>query len=420
MYGGARMPSGRFRQWSSRVSGTRSLRRDLHLNPHALDHGRLRLATVLRRAAAGITGIARRHPVGVSGFLVAAIAGIVALRAIADAPRAPVPVVASNPDSTTEATTPPETQVPAPPIEGNPWDFYARGDWKNAAHNFGRVRTIAFEPGDPARLDMGRGVAAFKAAAADQSRFDAALMDTAVASFGAALISHDPTLREDAHYNLANALFERAKAAEKQRDLGFREAKSKKAKKRHAITLTYLDRLIRQLENCLEHYQETLLLNATRSDAGANHDSVLAFVKQLREIRKGQARLKMKGNGTCEDCEGECEGDCEGDCDHGGNGKPKKDKSSGQHVPGDGETDTGAKAGKDESNKEFDGTPKAKDGSTDDPGGSDPSDEADDSDPANSPDARNELIRRLKSLSQELPIRERNKNLVDQRPPNDW
>jgi hypothetical protein len=58
--------------------------------------------------------------------------------------------------------------------------------------------------------------------------------------------------------------------------------------------------VIRQLENSLEHYQETLIINSEHADAAKNHKVVSDLVKKLRDIRKKQAEMEGKGEGKGE------------------------------------------------------------------------------------------------------------------------
>jgi hypothetical protein len=285
---------------------------------------------------------------------------------------------------------------------------------------------------DTGPVEMGRGVAAFKAATADADRFDAIMMETSVEAFGNALATGDTAVCEDAHYNLANAIFERAKSAEKQRALAESKAKSKKAKRRHAITLKYVDGLIRQLENCVEHYQETLLLNTVRNDAQTNLDAVREQIRQLREIRiqvrieeslRKAKKMKCPGEG---ECEGECEGSGSGKGKRKGSGAGTGERQNEDEGEDDGADEDGAapdgieeetgKGGEDKSNRDLHGTPRAA-GETEKRDGVETR-ETEEVDPGTV--SRNEIIQRLKRLSQELPVRERSKTASDHRPPNDW
>lgn len=366
----------------------------------------------------------RRHAVLFAGALTVAIAGLLMLRASADGVRVKADTTPSPaPDSAAEMPVQKEKEPGAPAKEGDPWVFYAAGDWRNAAYNFTLARAKARGGEDAGRLELARGAAAFKGATSNPVQLDEVLMETALEAFGNALRSSDAAVREDAHYNLANAIFERAKATEKKRSLAWEKAKSKKARNRHAISLKYLDGLVRQLENSLEHYQETLALNADRSDAETNYGLVSALVKHLREIRKEQAQRIPEGLRKLKKrykSDKDCEGECEGECENPGSGKRKRsgDAQNDDDSEGDDEMTEG---GEDESNEEFSGTPKA---------AGDPIDTEESEDDhhrqghegagAASEARRDETIRHLKEFSQELPIRPRSKKVEELRPSRDW
>ena len=89
-----------------------------------------------------------------------------------------------------------------------------------------------------------------------------------------------------------------AKAAEKERVINLSKAKSKKKAKAVQITLKYLDTVIRQCENSVEHYQETLSLAPDNKDAKKNHEEVVKFSEKLRDIRQQKASEQQgKGKG---------------------------------------------------------------------------------------------------------------------------
>ena len=207
------------------------------------------------------------------------------------------------------------TPAEKPLVPGDAWVFYANGDWRNATYNFSREITDLSKRRLKSRyeeeldaLQLARGAAAFKDGDFDQ----------AIDAYGSALASDAMVVRQKAHYNLANTIYTRAKTAEIQRATELTKAKKKRDKKRWELSLSYLDKTIRQLENSLEHYQEALALNFEDSDATKNHDLVEELIKKLRDIRQqkaqqgqgkgeGQGKSKSKGQG-----EGEGEGEGEG------------------------------------------------------------------------------------------------------------
>ncbi|HEX2747223.1 MAG TPA: hypothetical protein VHM91_04420, partial [Verrucomicrobiales bacterium] len=264
--------------------------------------------------------------------------------------------------------------------------------------------------------------------------------------------------------NLANSIYERAKAAEVEREAAFQKAKNKKAKKKYAPTAKYIDHVIRQLENSLEHYQESLAFNGTNKDAAKkNMDKVAALVETLRDIRKGkdkeeqqaqgkgegeegegegqegegdgegQSKGKGKGKGKGKakgqgqgsgDEEGEGDGDSEGEGDGKGEneGKGKGDKD-GDGKGGDDKSKDGDGAGaNDKSNKEFDGKLKANgDGGNHDGEGDKDGKNGEGEKPGSSGEvARKQALQKLQNLSGELPPRARSGSVQERRPAKDW
>ena len=214
--------------------------------------------------------------------------------------------------------------------EGNPWGFYREGDYEAAMHNFkkrlapdesGQLRAA----GDPV-LEFGRGAAAFKSKD----------YDTAVDAFGSAVLSDQIPLRAQAHYNLANAIYQRSAELAKQ------------AKPKTLAKLSFIDGLIRQLENGLENYQQAMVLQPDDENFKANHDTTDELIQKLRAIRKqmadqqGEGKDKKKGKKKAKQGEGESPGKGKGQGDEEGGAGPngeeegegegpqKKDGSSGE------------------------------------------------------------------------------------------
>jgi Ca-activated chloride channel family protein len=445
----------------------------------AVDRYRWPLAAgLLSLTAAFVTGIVRRHRAAFPGTALTAAATMVLLLTTAPLslhaqdllpppelkpgvgklaapekpsllkkPAAPQKPAADQPAAETPAAAKPVARrVEDPPKEGDPWKFYGEGDWKNSVFNFSRLANGVRNDREIDRLQMGRGVAAFKAATARAGEFDAGMLEQAIEAFGVVLASPDADVREKAHYNLGNAIFERSKAAELARAIAFAKAKSKKAKKKYAITLKYLDRLIRELENSLEHYQETLILNKDHADAKKNHDVVAELVKKLRDIRKEQAAMEGEGGGEGED-EGQGQGQGKGNGKGKGKGKGQgQGGGSGEGEEGEGEGDEegdeggegdkerdgkgkgqeGEGAGGDESNEEFEGTAGADGDAEGDDAGEDGTESGEGS--GDGPDlsagdaARNSTIQTLKNLSQELEGKDRPRSgsVPERRPAKDW
>lgn len=207
---------------------------------------------------------------------------------------------------------------------GNPWELYRQGDFKSAQHNF--ETRLAEDAADPA-LAFGKGAAAFK-------NKD---YDTAVDAFGAAVLSKDLKLRAQSHYNLANAIYQRASDT------------AAKAKPATWSKLAFIDGLIRQLENSLENYQQSLVLDPGNADTQANHDTTDELIQKLRKIRKALAQQQGEGKdpkdgkkkkggrkkGPGEQGQGSPGGDGEGDQQSGKSGPNGENQGKGNRKPGE-------------------------------------------------------------------------------------
>ncbi len=322
-------------------------------------------AGLLSLVAAYLTGIARRHRAGVPHAATVALTGAFLLLLT------PWPAQGAE-------TAPDDHKL------GDPRKFYDEGDWRNAVFNFRRLAAKAHTDREIDEMQMGRGVASFKAAGADPAKFNNDMIAESMEAFGVALASDNLAVRETAHYNLAGAIFEKAKAANAAREAALEKATTAKEKKSHELSLEYLDELIRQLENSMEHYQEAITINSDNKAAENNLASVSDYVKMLRDIRKEKAEGKGKGKGKGKGEESGEEG--EGDGEEGeGNGegegqgnKSGKGKGKGG-AGGDGSNDSTDKAGGnseendksgagDKSNKEFKGGKLGDEGKGEGPG----------------------------------------------------
>jgi len=336
-------------------------------------------AGILSLTAAFLTGIVRRHRAALPAAA-PALAALLALLCSAPQDARAQQEEELLPPAQVEKEAPAEKagaagkageaakpEPPPQPKEGDPWQFYDEGEYRDAVSNFTAAisRTSMDDSAEMDRLHMARGVAAFKAATAENRPFDGGMMEQAIESFGAALASTNDAVRERAHYNLANAIYERTKAAERQRAENYEQAKAKKktkTMKKFEVTIPYLDRTIRLLENSVEHYQETLVINESHGGAQANHESVTELIKKLRDIRlqkiqaQGPGKKKSQGQGQGEG-EGECEGECEGNGQGKGKGKGSGEGEGNGQSSGGGEEEGEKKGGgkEDETNKEFEG-----------------------------------------------------------------
>ena len=227
--------------------------------------------------------------------------------------------------------------------EGNPYTFYQEGDYEAALHNFSKRLTpeepdLERQGGDPV-LEFGRGAAAFK-------NKD---YDMAADAFGSAVLANDLSLRAQAHYNLGNAIYQRSAVLAKQ------------AKPKTLAKLSFIDGLIRQLENSLENYQQALILKPDEADFKANHDTADALIQKLRQLRKemaeqqGQGKDGKKGKKKGKKGEGESPGQGKGEGDEESE-ETGKGPNGQKEAEGAGEKESDAeKAAREKSNEEKDG-----------------------------------------------------------------
>lgn len=379
------------------------------LTRKALDRYRWPLgAGLLLLLGAWIAGIAERHA-GLRGRA----------PALASTPP-PLPVTlvlamliwGSQPDSCLAAVDrPAKREVP----QGNPWAFYAAGDYEASLHNFQQRVAPGNEGGRPAEggdpvVEFGRGAAAFK-----QKDYD-----LAADAFGQAVLSRDLSLRAQAHYNLANTIYQKAATLA-------REAKPKTLAK-----LSFIDGLIRQLENSLENYQQALILKPGDEDFQANHDTTDALIQKLREIRKAMAQQQGKGKKKGQKGQGEDKSAGQGEDGEGDGGKDsdgEKDGKGKKQGEGEGGEREEEKQAREKSNQDKEG----KIGEQDNPGekGREPGEQGDGDEDSES-DSEDEINpetgfsaaeakRQLERLSDEdFKVRPRIEEGRESRPARDW
>ncbi len=303
--------------------------------------------------------------------------------------------------------------------EGNPWGFYGAGQYDAALQNFQKQLGGGAKGNreEAAALEFGRGASAYK-------KQD---YDTAVDAFGSALLSDQLPLRARAHYNLGNAIYQRSAELARQ------------AKPKTLAKLSFIDGLIRQLENGLENYQQASLLQPGDADIQANRDTADALIQKLRAIRKqmaeeqGQGKDKDKGKKKGKKGEGEPPGQGKGEGEEGEGGSGAEGEEPGEGSGPEGEKE---KAAREKSNKDQEGKigdqgapkePEEKPG--DQPGdkegekpgegeeGTNPEDEVNPETGFSAAEAKRQLDR----LSDEdMKVRPRQEQTTEVRPLKDW
>jgi hypothetical protein len=180
--------------------------------------------------------------------------------------------------------------------------------------------------------------------------------DSTVSAAGSAIGAGESTVTPHAHFNLANALYQRAKT----HAATLRQQKEQKAED--------LPELIHQLEECVEHYDHTLSKLPDHAPAAENKSTVEELIKKLKELQKlreqQQNQQKQQGEQGQEEQQenqekspgdqpkpqpGEKEGEKNPGQSQGGQGEGGKEKNG--EKPKDGEKDAQTKEGESGDNK---------------------------------------------------------------------
>ena len=348
---------------------------------------------------AWIAGIARRHRgMEDSGKSAATAIAILTLTFFAFPDSAPAAEAKAGPPSDA-------------PQAGNPWEFYEQGKYKSSLHNFQKrlhpEGGVAHRPvGDPA-LEFGRGAAAYK-------NKD---YDTAADAFGAAVLTERIGPRAQAHYNLANSIYQRAGGI------------AKSAKPKQLAKLSFYDGLIRQLENSLENYQQSLVLEPGNADYKANHDTTDELIQKLRKIRQqmaeGQGKGKKKGPKSKGEGEGEGEGEGGENEKEGKGAKPDESKEEREAREKSNEEKQGKIEGQNPGGEKPDGEePGGKKPNGSEGEGGDEPDENEEADNEINPEtgfSAAEAKRQLERLADEdMKVRPRIEQGRESRPAKDW
>ncbi|MGB1259785.1 MAG: VWA domain-containing protein [Akkermansiaceae bacterium] len=160
--------------------------------------------------------------------------------------------------------------APAKSIIQQADDAYQAKDYSQASKLFLKALSDA-EPEDTFALRLGLGSTAYHLKQ----------WDNACRHFSHALKSTSPTLQPEAHYNLANALFQKAgaKLTDKNPD------DSPEVKMRSVIE---------HLEDAISHYQSTLKLSPEHSSAAHNLKLAEEFLKKLQQQQQKQQEQQQK------------------------------------------------------------------------------------------------------------------------------
>ncbi len=161
-------------------------------------------------------------------------------------------------------------------LEGfeNGYKAFESGDYKTALELYEGALAEKITEKDRTRLQMGVGATAYKLG--DYER--------AAAAYGEALTHRDKKLREQAHYNLGNTLYQRGEAA--LRAIG--QPSNPDQPQNLSGSSESLDTTIQQWESAIEHYESTLSLNRENARATHNREVVKKKLEELKQQQKEQ------------------------------------------------------------------------------------------------------------------------------------
>lgn len=132
------------------------------------------------------------------------------------------------------------------------WKLYQRGAYIEAQAKYMEQLARARSGRERAEYCLGLGAAAFRSGDFDGAKH----------AFAEALLRGEGALREQAHYNLGNTLFESGRK----------------------LFPDDLEGTIAQLESAVSHYEATLRLNAAHREARHNLEFVRTMIEQLRNL----------------------------------------------------------------------------------------------------------------------------------------
>ena len=154
--------------------------------------------------------------------------------------------------------------------------------------------------------------------------------DKALEKFGKAILSNDPSLRTQAHFNLGNSFYARAKFSAS-------DAKNPDSE--------FLGHLINQLEDCIANYQATLTLNPQHKEAAGNKKIAEDLLKKLKDQKQQQEQQQgdKKDKKDKKDKQDKGDKDEQGDKEKGDKGE--KGEQPGESNPGQEKGDKGDGSG---------------------------------------------------------------------------
>ena len=166
--------------------------------------------------------------------------------------------------------------MPSPARAGaaeDAWQAYNDENYTDAVDLYGEALEKTRSEEKRARLEFGRGAAAYRAGD----------LDTALDSYARSLLSADDSLREKSHYNLGNTLFRR----------GEKRLQPTEAGKEGAAVPPGTEQVLADWNSSAQHYEDALALNPSNESARRNAEIVRKRIEQLEEQQK-QAEEQQK------------------------------------------------------------------------------------------------------------------------------
>ena len=210
--------------------------------------------------------------------------------------------------------------------------------------------------------------------------------DKALEKFGKALLGNDPALRTQAHFNLGNSFYARAK---------FSASKAKNSDPE------FLGHLINQLQDCISNYQATLTLNPQHKEAAGNKKIAEDLLKKLKEQKEQQEEQK----GDKKDKKDKGDKGEEGDKEKGDQGE--KGEQPGESNPGQEKGDKGEGSGEPQSPGEEPSEEEGAGKEGDQPKDSGEGNQKEEGDKGEKPDERTEAQKEQEKAAQEESNKER-------------
>jgi len=153
------------------------------------------------------------------------------------------------------------------------WRAYNDEDYSEAIDLYGQAIGDTRSPQKRARLEFGRGSAAYRAGD----------LDTALDAFSKSLLDGDEVLRANSHYNLGNTLFRRGEGALKPKTDGAKPAAPKD-----------LSPVLADWESAAQHYDDTLVLNPGNESAKRNAAIVRQHIEELKKQQQQQQQQQQQ------------------------------------------------------------------------------------------------------------------------------